>query len=151
MSAGAVLRVVWAREAKPAAVSRRPERPSVEVAFYRKYTEAMLKRYLRMAMESGRTPSLCGQEMFRARVTHYRMRNFEDVVIFVHDVERCLKRLNEMDQMLLERIALQEYTQGEVAGMTGMSLRHVNRLYLDAVDRLTEIFLALKLLEPMRY
>lgn len=152
MSAALVLQIVWARDAQPPRGSGFTSRPlpSPEVAFYRKYTEALLRRYMRMAMESGRTPSLLGQEMFRARVTHYTMRNFEDVVIFVHDVEKCLKGLDATEQMLIGRIALQEYTQGEVAGMTGMSLRSVHRKYLDAVDRLTEVFLKTRLLEPMK-
>ena len=37
-------------------------------------------------MEAGRTPSLLGKEMFRAKVTNVVVRSFEDVVIFVHDV-----------------------------------------------------------------
>ena len=37
--------------------------------FYRKYTEAMLRRYMTMSMEAGRVPSLLGREMFRGNVT----------------------------------------------------------------------------------
>ncbi len=120
-----------------------------ELAFYRKYTEGMLRRYLRLSMEKGRVPSLLGQEMFRGRVTTYKIRSFEDVVIFVHDVEMCLKRLTETEQDLLERIAIQEYTQGEAAGLLGMSLRTVVRKYAAAVDELTGHFLETGLLEPL--
>ncbi len=127
--------------------TRGPERP--ELAFYRKYTEGMLRRYLRLSMEKGRVPSLLGQEMFRGRVTTYKVRSFEDVVIFVHDVEMCLKRLTEAEQDLLERIAIQEYTQGEAAGLLGMSLRTVVRKYAAAVDVLTGHFLDTGLLEPL--
>ncbi len=35
--------------------------PKVELAFYRKYTEGMLRRYLRLSMLSGRVPSLLGR------------------------------------------------------------------------------------------
>ena len=122
---------------------------SPELAFYRKYTEGMLRRYLRLSMEKGRVPSLLGQEMFRGRVTSYKIRSFEDVVIFVHDVEMCLKRLTETEQKLLERIAIQEYTQGEAAGLLGMSLRTVVRKYAAAVDELTGHFLETGLLEPL--
>ena len=128
-------------------VSRFAGRP--ELAFYRKYTEGMLRRYLRLSMEKGRVPSLLGQEMFRGRVTTYKIRSFEDVVIFVHDVEMCLKRLTETEQDLLERIAIQEYTQGEAAGLLGMSLRTVVRKYAAAVDELTGHFLETGLLEPL--
>lgn len=41
------------------------------MAFYRKYTEAMLQRYVRMSMEAGKVPSLLGQEMFHGNVTSY--------------------------------------------------------------------------------
>ena len=34
-----------------------------EMAFYRKYTEAMLRRYMQMSTESGRVPSLLGREL----------------------------------------------------------------------------------------
>jgi predicted DNA-binding protein (UPF0251 family) len=119
-----------------------------ELAFYRKYTEGMLRRYVRMAMEMGRVPSLMGKPMFRSRVTSYRVKSFEDVIIFVFDIEKCLMRLDEVSQVLIARVALQEYTQGEAAGLTGMSLRTVARKYAHALDRLTAIFLEFKLLEP---
>ena len=50
-----------------------PVPPKLELAFYRKYTEAMLRRYLRLSMEVGRVPSLMGREMFRGHVSHYKM------------------------------------------------------------------------------
>jgi hypothetical protein len=134
------------RERMPAAEESFSVAP--EMAFYRKYTEGMLRRYMRMSIEMGRVPSLLGKEMFRARVTSYRMRSFEDIIIFVFDVEKCLKRLDEVSQTLIARVALQEYTQGEAAGLTGMSLRSVARKYAAALDRLTAIFLEMKLLEP---
>ncbi len=108
----------------------------------------MLRRYLRLSMETGRVPSLLGREMFRGHVTSYRVHGFDDVVIFVHDVERCLTKLNETQRTLIERIALQEYTQGETARMMGVSLRTVVRRYAAAVDLLTAIFLETGLLEP---
>ena len=117
--------------------------------FYRKYTEAMLRRYQTMSMEAGRVPSLLGRELFRGNVTHYKVRNFEDVVIFVHDVEKCVGMLSSGKQHLIRRIALQEYTQGETAAMLGLSLRTVIRNYNDALDRLTRIFLEKGMLEPL--
>ena len=142
----AVLPLVWAVAPKREARSR-PVAP--EMAFYRKYTEGMLRRYLRLSMETGRVPSLIGREMFRGHVTNYRVHGFDDVVIFVHDVERCFTKLTETQRMLIERIAMQEYTQGETAQLTGMSLRTVVRRYAEAVDLLTSIFLEAGLLEPL--
>ncbi len=82
------------------------------MAFYRKYTEGLLRRYVRLSMEAGRAPSLLGREMFRGNVTNYSVTGFDDVVIFVHDVESCVKMLDEGKQHLIRRIALQEFTHG---------------------------------------
>ena len=123
--------------------------PKVEVAFYRKYTEAMLRRYLRLSMQSGRVPSLLGRELFQGNVTSYRMHGFEDAVIFCFDVEKRLARLEVMEQQLIKRIALQQYTQGEAAGLLGLSLRSSIRQYGSALDRLTRMFLEARMLEPL--
>lgn len=121
--------------------------PATEVAFYRKYTEGMLRRYMYRSMEIGKVPSLLGDFSFRGRSSSRRGYSFEDSVIFVHDVERCLERLNSMERELVRRIALQEYTQGETAELLGVSLRTVVRRYADTLDRLTHVFLRLKLLQ----
>jgi len=151
----AILPVVWAtatikavRERQPEVVERRRSAP--EVAFYRKYTEGLLRRYMRLSMESGRTPSLLGREMFRGRVTYYSVKGFDDVVIFVIDVESCIAMLTEGSQHLVRRIALQEFTQAETASLLGLPLRTVNRRYAHALDELTEIFLERALLEPSK-
>ena len=151
-----ILPMVWATAAQ-----QQPELHAVvevvaqqqaapELAFYRKYTEAMLRRYMRLSMEAGRAPSLLGREMFRGKVTNYRVLGFDDVVIFVHDVEKCLAKLDEGQQYLIRRIALQEYTQGETAGMMGVGLRTIVRRYAEALDLLTKIFLERNLLEPLK-
>src|SRR5271170_1368281 len=149
-----ILPVVWATAA-PSHLKTLPEvveqkKTAPELAFYRKYTEGLLRRYVKLSMEAGRAPSLLGREMFRGKVTNYRVHSFEDVVIFVHDVESCLKKLDEGQQHLVRRIALQEFTQAETAGLLGLSLRTVHRRYADALDELTEIFLERKLLEPSK-
>ncbi len=111
-----------------------------ETAFYRKYTEAMLQRYSVMKLQKGRVPSLLGRELFRGKVTSYRLHGFDDVVIFVHDVEQCLRLLNAEQQKLVHRIAVQEYTFGEAAAMLKWSLRSTRRRYNEAIDELTAIF-----------
>ncbi len=68
---------------------------------YRQRTLGMLRRYVRLSVEVGRLPSLLGREFFRTRVTSYTSVTFEDLVIFVHDVERVLSKLNEFDQRLI--------------------------------------------------
>jgi hypothetical protein len=123
--------------------------PPVEMAFYRKYTEAMLRRYLQMSTEIGRVPSLLGRELFRGNVTHCKVNSFEDVVIFCHDMEKQIGKQTPLDQQLLLRVALQEYSQQEAAAMLGISWRNGKRLYFRAIDRLTEMLLEARLLEPL--
>ena len=126
-------------------------RTATEVAFYRKYTEGLLRRYVRLSLEVGRAPSLLGREMFRGNVTNYSsVTGFDDVVIFVHDVERCVTVLEERHRDLIQRIALQEFTLEETASLLEVPLRSVNRRYGRALDALTEIFLERKLLEPSK-
>src|SRR3984885_4278345 len=91
-----ILPVVWATAELPALFAN--QQVAQSLPHYRRYTEAILRRYLRMSLEAGRAPSLLGREMFRGQVTSYRVHSFEDVVIFVHDVETCLKKLDEGQQ-----------------------------------------------------
>ncbi|MGA9039295.1 MAG: hypothetical protein WB421_02060 [Terriglobales bacterium] len=109
---------------------------------YRDRTVGMLRRYLRISIEVGRLPSLLGREFFRTHVTSYRVSTFEDAVIFVHDVERSLERLNAFDKKLIGRIVLQEYTQEEAARLLQCGRRTVGRRFPEALDRLSENFLA---------
>lgn len=148
-----VLPVVWAT-AQPEAISSQPARKAntdvnPELAFYRKYTEGLLRRYMKLSMEAGRAPSLLGREMFRGKVTQYRVHSFDDVVIFVHDVESCLKLLDTDQNLLITRIALQEYTQTETAAMLNLPVRTLVRRYEATIDRLTRLFLERRLLEPL--
>ena len=155
MSAAAVvLPFVWATEmlqVVPRLQSGIPQQPiPPEMAFYRKYTEGMLRRYVRLSMEAGRVPSLLGQEMFRGNVTSCRVDSFDDVVIFVHDVEKCLEKLEGEQQRLVTRIALQQYTICETAELLGIRPKTVVRHYRQAIDQLTQVFLDVKMLEPQK-
>lgn len=158
-----ILPTVWAvaaqvektKEAKAAAKRRSLTTPPptpipTSLAFYRKYTEGLLHRYVRMSMEAGRAPSLLGKDLFRARVTNYVVHGFDDVVIFVHDVEQCLAKLGTQQFQLIERIALREYTQAETAAAMGLTPRTLVRRYREALDTLTGILLERRLLEPLR-
>lgn len=149
MSAALVVRCVQAkRAAQQQEQTEKPTaKPPAEVAFYRKYTEGMRRRYMYRSMEIGRVPSLLGDFSFRGKSSNQKGYTFEDSVIFVHDVERGLMRLNPVERELVGRIALQEYTLAETAELTGMSVRTVVRRYTEALDRLTQVFLRLKLLQ----
>jgi DNA-directed RNA polymerase specialized sigma24 family protein len=102
-------------------------------------------------MQMGRSPSVLGNLVFRGKASHTGLRNFEDAVIFVHDVESCLKKLDRGGRDLIARIALQEYTQAEVAVMMGTSVRTIMRRYAETVDQLTEVLLEVDLLRVPRY
>jgi hypothetical protein len=52
----------------------------------------------------------------RSRVTSYTMRNFEDVVVFVADMEREIERLNALETKLPAMNVLEEYTIPEGRG-----------------------------------
>ena len=151
---GPVLPRVWAVAEAGVAEQPEPKRqeaaPRFEVAFYRKYTEAMLRRYLKLSMESGRVPSLLGRELFRGHVTSYKVRSFEDVVIFCHDVERCLQGLSVREKELVKRVALQEYSQAEAAAALGISVRTCVLQYRRTLDQLTNEFLRVGMLDPQK-
>ncbi len=108
---------------------------------YRDRTIAMLRRYLRISIEVGRLPSLLGREFFRTRVTSYSVTTFEDAVIFVHDVEKTLEKLDEIQKNVIARIVFQENSQEETARLLNCARRTVVRLFPEAIDRLSELFL----------
>ncbi len=142
-----VLPMVWATAQAEEMVERKAITTSL--AFYRKYTEGLLDRYVRMSMEMGRAPSLLGKDLFRARVTNYVVQGFDDVVIFVHDIEQCLAKLDAKQYLFIERIALLEYTQVEAAEGMGLTARTLVRRYREALDALTRLLLERDLLEPL--
>jgi len=109
---------------------------------YRDRTVALLKRYARASVEVGRLPSLLGRECFRARVSSYPMTSFEDIVIFVHDMDTALGRLNPFQQRLIAMNVLEEYSLPEVARLLPCPLRTVEREVPDALDVLSRAFLA---------
>jgi hypothetical protein len=113
---------------------------------YRSRTITMLRRYMRYSIETGRLPSMVGREFFRSKVTSYRVTTFEDRVIFVHDMETCLQRLNGFSREVLARIVLQEYGQEDAARLLGCTRMTVHRRLLEALDGLSGILLEVGLL-----
>jgi hypothetical protein len=76
----------------------------MDLAPYRRRTIALLRRYARASVEVGRLPSLLGREFFRTRVTSYRMGSFEDIVIFVADMEKAIEKLSAMEIKSQEKL-----------------------------------------------
>lgn len=118
-----------------------------ERRIYRGRTVTMLRRYMRYSMETGRLPSLLGREFFRAQVTRYTVVTFEDRVIFVHDMETCLNRLDEFSRQLIARHILQEHDQEATAKLLHCTGRTVRTYVPIALDLLSEILLDVGLLE----
>jgi hypothetical protein len=113
---------------------------------YRKRTVALLRRYLRFSLETGRLPSFVGREFIRAKATSYTTTTFEDRVIFVRDVEKSLDRLEYWDQQLIARLILQEYSQEQGARILHCGLRTIERRLPQVLDLLSEDFLRVGLL-----
>lgn len=156
MSAALQLPMIWAASPARAVPGPRParrqpgsgaeekcgaksaEKPREHLAFYRRHTENMLRRYLYASMQVGRAPSVLSHPVGRGWASSRPVRTFEDALVFVLDIERCLDRLDSLDRQLLSRVVLQAYTQEETAGLLGMSVRTVGSRLARALDRLTE-------------
>ncbi len=116
---------------------------------YRGRTVAMLRRYMRYSIETGRLPSLLGREFFRAKVTSYTVVTFEDRVIFVHDMEKCLDRLDEFSRQLIARHILQEHDRWATAKLLHCNEKTVRRYTPVILDMLSEILLEVGLMERL--
>jgi|SRR5215470_17430421 len=123
------------------------EDPEIDLWFYRQRTVSLLKRYARASVEIGRLPSLLGRECFRARLTSYSMKNFEDVVIFVHDMEQAINKLEPLQRRVVGMSVLEDYSPAEVARLLGCSMRSVERFIPDAIDELSRVLLMAGLLD----
>jgi len=116
---------------------------------YRGRVVAMLRRYMRYSIETGRLPSLLGREFFRAKVTSYTVVTFEDRVIFVHDMERCLDRLDEFSRQLIARHILQEHDRWATAKLLHCNEKTVRRCMPVVLDVLSDILLEVGLMERL--
>jgi hypothetical protein len=132
---------------EPRAASLEASEAEQERRIYRGRTVAMLRRYMRYAIETGRLPSLLGREFFRTKVTKYSVVTFEDRVIFVHDMEICLERLDEFSRQLIARHILQEHDCWATARLLRCNERTVRRLTPFALDELSGILLEVGLME----
>lgn len=138
----------WAPEYEQGERLAKVDEEARQRRIYRGRTVAMLRRYMRYSIETGRLPSILGREFFRAKVTSYTVVTFEDRVIFVHDMERCLNRLDEFSQQLIARHILQEHDQAATGRLLDCTERTVRTWVPLALDLLSEILLEVGLLEP---
>lgn len=112
-----------------------------DIWLYRKKTTALLRRYMRWSLEAGRVPSLLGRELFRAKITAFSATTFEERVIFLHDVERCLDRLQSFDRQLIARVVLQEYDHEAAARILQCTRKTLERRLPELIDELSESLL----------
>ena len=124
-----------------------------ERRIYRGRTVAMLRRYMRYSIETGRMPSLLGTEFFRAKMTAYTVVTFEDRVIFVRDMEKCLDRLDEFSRQLIARHILQEHDRWGTAKLLHCNEKKIRRCTPLVLDLISQILLdvgLMKRLEPIQ-
>lgn len=121
--------------------------PDPDLWFYRSQTVALLRRYARASVEVGRLPSMLGREFFRSRFSTYSKKNFEDVVIFVHDMEQAINKLEPLHRRLVAMNVLEEYTFPEVARLLRCPLRNVERYIPEALDELSGVLLEVGLMQ----
>ena len=61
-------------------------------------------------------------------------------------MERSLEKLGEFDKQLIAKIVLQRYSKEEAGRILGCGYRTVERLFPEALDRVSEIFLRREIL-----
>ena len=122
----------------------------IELAGYRAYTRALLRRYFRIAVDIGRLPSILGGLRYRAKVSNYPLHTFEDAVIFVHDIERVFDRLERRHLEMIAGVSLLEYSIPEAAMRIGITVQRAERRYNSALDSLSAILLETGLLRRLK-
>jgi len=119
------------------------------LALYRERTVALLKKYFRMSVELGHLPSVMGREFFRSHVSSYGTQTFEDAVIFVHDVERCLEKIHHRHQTVITTLIFQQYTAEEAATLLACCMRTMVRWRDEALDAVSAMFLERHMLQRL--
>jgi len=110
---------------------------SIELIALRPYTHSLLRRYVYARYQAARVFSCLGRRL-GGRASSRPIRTFEDALIFVIDMDRCLAALLPLDREILRRTLMQNYTQDETAALLGMSPRAVSYKFSLALDRLTQ-------------
>jgi len=117
------------------------------ISFERAQTVGLLHRFFRAALLVGRMPSLLGREIFRTRSSSLPARAFEDSVVFVCDVERCLRRLTPAERRLVAYCVLEDRSEWEAARRLHCSQSDVSRRLGYTLDTLYEMFCQLEMLK----
>ena len=126
-----------------------PDKPPKEVTctrpdalFYRSQTLAIVRHFFEISCQIGRLPSILGRELFRAKVSHHGVPSFEEQVVFVHDVERALARLDPQNREVVSLVGLYQYSLAEVATLLHRHRSTIIDRFTDGIDTLAQMFLA---------
>ena len=109
-----------------------------EVCLYRKRTINLLRRYAKLSVETGRLPSVLSGMDFQPKISSYPLRTFEDAVIFVFDIERCLGELGEYEYEVIARVILRGENPDRAADEMHCTSRSVYRTLPGALDKLSK-------------
>lgn len=109
----------------------------------------LLRRFFRTSLLLGRMPSVIGGDRFRSQFRSRPSRAFEDAVLFVCDVERCLRSLEPFDQRILALCIFEDRSEWETARLFGHPQAHISRRLGEVLDLLHETFCRLGLLAPL--
>jgi len=117
--------------------------------FERMRTLALLRRFFRAALQLGRLPSLMGRETLPSLTAAPAARVFENVVVFVCDVERCLEQLGSFDRRLLACCVFEDHTEWEAARRFHRAQSVISRRLGLLLDHLHAEFIRKGLLTPL--
>lgn len=109
----------------------------------------LLQRFFRTSLLLGRMPSVMGGNAFRSNLRGTHPRAFEDAVLFVCDVERCLRSLEPLDQKIIAICVLEDRSEWEAARLFRSHQAHISRRLGEVLDLLHETFCRLGLLPPL--
>ena len=118
-------------------------------SYERARTMALLHRFFRTALLVGRMPSLLGREIFRSRVESLPAATFENSVLFICDVELCLRQLHPFDQRLIAFCVLEDRSEWQAARWFRQSQGLISRRLGQVLDLLHETFCRIGLLRPL--
>lgn len=118
-------------------------------SFERTRTMALLYRFLRTALSLGRMPSLVGREIFRTTARAHPAGAFENAVVFVCDVEKCLAQLEPLEQRLIAYCVLENRSEWEASRQFQASQGFVSRHLGHALDVLHVTFCQRGILPPL--
>ena len=118
-------------------------------SFERARTMALLFRFLRTSLSLGRMPSLFGREIFRAQAQSRRPSAFEDAVLFVCDIEKCLSELEPLKQRLIAYCVLENRSEWEASREFHSSQSFISAQLGLALDILHRTFCQRGILPPL--